>query len=366
VYFTRVVGLSATELGVGFSIAAGCGLVAGVVIGRFADTTEARNITALLMALCGVFSMLLAFADSFMWFVLFSALSSIADRASNTTRAVVLSRIGGPDGRVRIRAYVRSLVNLGISVGTLLAGFVLAVDNPQFYRVVIIIDGFTTIFAAATFMKLPKFYPLKEAKDFRRTEAMRDKNFLLLAFTNAISAFHYHVVDIALPLWILNHTSAPIWVLSILMVMNTVAVVIFQVRYAAGAETVTGAAVLARRGSYWLGIGVFSYSLSTFFDNPWLAAIVLMIASVVHVIGELNQAASAFGIAYGVAPDALQGQYQAVWSLGMGLGGLFAPIALTTLCLSFGVAGWAVLGSMLFVAGYLIPTILKRREVVYG
>ncbi|MEY4348617.1 MAG: hypothetical protein RIS43_1036 [Actinomycetota bacterium] len=366
IYFTRVVGLTATQLGLGFSIGAGFGLAAGLFVGRWADTKDVRSLTVLFMFLAGVFDIVLVLADSFLTFVAINIAISLFDRASNTTRAVLMSRVGGPEGRVRIRAYARSIVNLGISVGTLLAGFVLAADSPTLYRVVIVFNGLTSVVAALSLLGLPRYEPHPEAKDHRKSTALRDRNFVYLTMANSISVFHYHVVDIALPLWIVFHTSAPVWVLSILMVMNTVSVVIFQVRYAAGAEDLTSAARLARKAGYWLFAGVACYSLATYFESPLLATLVLMIASAIHVVGELNQAAAAFGVAYGTAPDALQGQYQAVWGLGTGLGGLVAPIALTTLCLGWGVPGWFVLGGLLFAAGFVVPIIVNARRVPHG
>jgi MFS family permease len=366
IYFTRVVGLSATELGLGFSIAAGFGLGAGLLVGRWADTKEVRSLTVSFMALAGLIEIVLAFANSFLSFVVLNIFISLFDRASNTTRAVLLSRVGGPEGRVRIRAYGRSIVNLGMSVGTLLAGFVLAIDDAGLYRMVIIFNGITSVLSALCLLWLPRFEPFPEAKDHRRSTALRDRNFVMLTMANSISVFHYHVVDIALPLWIVFHTSAPVWVLSVLMVMNTVAVVIFQVRFATGAEDLISAARLGRKAGYWLFVGVTTYSLSTYFSSPILATVVLMIASAIHVVGELNQASAAFGIAYGTAPEALQGQYQAVWGLGTGFGGLLAPIALTTLCLGWGVPGWFVLGGLLFAAGYVLPIIVSVRQASNG
>ena len=366
IYFTKVVGLSATQFGLGLSIAGGFGLIAGVSTGRLADTREAKSLTVFFMTLAGVFDIALAFVDSWLWFVAVNIAISVFDRAGNTTRAVMLSRLGGPDGRVRIRAYARSIVNLGMSLGTLFAGFVLAIDDAGLYKIVIVLNGVSSLGAAYALSFLPKFEPLAEARDHRRTEAIRDRTFLLLTMANAISVFHYHVVDIALPLWILYHTSAPIWVLSLLMVLNTVAVVVFQVRFARGAETAQGAARLARKAGYWLFLGMFTYSLSTYFDSAWIATLVLIAGSVIHVVGELHQASAAFGIAYGVAPEAVQGQYQAVWSFGAGFGYLLAPIALTTLCLGWGVAGWVIVGALLFLAGSVVPVLVNMRTRANG
>ncbi|GAB3955839.1 hypothetical protein GCM10027614_66380 [Micromonospora vulcania] len=41
---------------------------------------------------------------------------------------------------------------------------------------------------------------------------------------------HFSLLNIALPLWIAGHTRAPAWMISALMLINTVLVVLLQVR----------------------------------------------------------------------------------------------------------------------------------------
>jgi hypothetical protein len=290
----------------------------------------------------------------------------IFDRASNTTRAVVISRIAGPEGRVRLRAYIRSVVNLGIALGTTVAGFALVVDSSAVYRGLLVADALTTLIAALAINRLPTFEPHPEAREHRATTALRDRAYLILTGLNAVSSVHYHVLGLAVPLWIANHTKAPIWIVAAAMLLNTIACVLFQVRMSSGSETPRGATHAARQGGMYLALGMFAYATASLTQVSWLAALIVLVASAIHVMGELRQAAASFGIAYGMSPEALQGQYQAVWTLGVGLSNLVAPILITVLCLEWGVPGWVLLGFLFIASGWLIEPIAKRAAANFG
>lgn len=359
-YFTRIVGLHVGQLGVGLSIASAFGVVAALSTGRLADIWGPRGLAVSTMALSGMAMFFLAFAHDFLTFVAGSVAVAMLERASNSARSVIISRIGGPDGRVRIRAYLRSVVNLGIAVGTLCAGVALAIDSPAIYRALIIFDAFTTLFAAFALSKLPTMPPLHGARETRSTTAIRDHRFIGLMLLNVISSMHYHVLEIAVPLWIASHTAAPRWTVAAVLLINTIACVLFQVRLSAGAETPLGAAAVARSGAIFLALGMAVYASAAAVDSPVIATLILLAASAVHVTGELRQAAASFGIGFGLPPENLQGQYQGVWSLGNTVAGMIAPIVLTTLCLTWGWPGWLLLGGLFILSGSAMLPLVRR------
>lgn len=53
---------------------------------------------------------------------------------------------------------------------------------------------------------------------------------------------HHALLTIGMPLWIAGHTTAPHWLVSGLLLLNTVMVVLFQVRASRGTEDLGGAA----------------------------------------------------------------------------------------------------------------------------
>lgn len=369
-YFTRIVGLSATQVGVGLSLAAAAGVAGGFISGRLSDIYDPRKITLFATAMTGVGLLGLALVQSFEWFIALAIVETFFDRCGMSSRSVIISRVGGPEGRVAIRAYLRAVTNVGIGAGSLLAGVALAVDTPWAYRALIVADGITNIVAVAALMRLPQFPPLPAARHERSTEALRDIPFMGLVGLNAILAMHYTVLELAVPLWIVSHTSAPRWVVAVAFLLNTVACVVFQVRLSRGAETARGAAAVTRSSASYLFISMCIYAAASLVASPWIAALIILLAASVHVTGELRQAAGSFGIGFGIPPEHLQGQYQGVWSLGPSLSHMAAPIIVTGFVLTQGILGWFTLGLVFALAGlatpYVVEKAVARQERRYG
>jgi dipeptide/tripeptide permease len=93
-----------------------------------------------------------------------------------------------------------------------------------------------------------------------------------------------------------------------------------------------------------------------------------VVGALAHVLGEVRQAAGSWGIAFGLAPDHAQGQYQGAYSMGIDLGRMLAPIALTWLALRYGVVGWLVMAVVFGAVGLAMPAVVawagdRRPEV---
>jgi MFS family permease len=65
-------------------------------------------------------------------------------------------------------------------------------------------------------------------------------------------------------------------------------------------------------------------------------------------------------LAFGLAPEDAQGQYQGAFIMGSEqVGGMVGPLLLTTLAVGWGAAGWVVLGTMIAICGLTIPLIVR-------
>lgn len=358
-YFTRIIGLSAQEVGIGLAIAAIGGISASLIFGRLADVWGPRSLAVYVTFICALVDFTYLFANTFTSFVIIATLISFLDRGGAAGRTVMISRVGGPDGRVRIRAYLRAVTNVGIGLGSFIAGFALVVDEAWAYQAIIIVNAVTTFAKTYANWKMPNFPPLPGAKHEKATRALRDKAFVSLTLANAALAIHYHMLDLAVPLWVASHTTAPTWVVAAAFLLNTIACVLFQVRMAKGTEDPVNAGFATRQGSYWLALSAVVYAASTYATSPTLATIVILTGAAIHVTGELRQAAGSFGIGYGIPPEHLQGQYQGVWSLSLSASQFASPIVLTFLCLGLGVAGWVILGVIFLVMGAITPPLVK-------
>ena len=78
--------------------------------------------------------------------------------------------------------------------------------------------------------------------------------------------------------------------------------------------------------------------------GPVIAVALLLLGALIHVVGEMRQSAGGWGVAFGLAPDALQGQYQGLFSTSMATSHAIGPLLMTALPIAFGAAGWVALG----------------------
>ncbi|MFD6662194.1 MFS transporter [Micromonospora chalcea] len=357
-FLTRSVGLSVAQVGVALTLTALVSLVASTPMGYLADRLGPRGLQmAALLASAGCTAALVA-VRSFTGFLVVGVLMALADAGTRGARGALIAGAVPPDQRVRTRAYLRAVTNVGISVGTVLAGFALAADTRGAYVTLILLDAATYVLAAAVLLRLPPVPPVPAPAHGPRLIALRDRPFLAFTVLDGLMSMHFSLINIALPLWIAGHTTAPTWLISVCLLVNTVVVILFQVRASRGTEDLTGAGRASRRAGVLLAVACALFAAGG--GVPVAVAVPLLLTgALVHVVGELWHAAAGWGISFGLAPAHAHGQYQGAYGMGMQLGSMVAPVVVTTLAIGWGVPGWLVLGAVFLVLGALVPPVVR-------
>ncbi|MEV5764284.1 MFS transporter [Micromonospora sp. NPDC052213] len=356
-FLTRSVGLTATEVGVGLTVSALVGLLASAPTGYLADRLGPRGTQVAALVAGGALTAALVTVQSFAAFLAVGAATALADAADRGARGALIAGSVPADQRVRTRAYLRATTNVGISVGAVLAGFALAADTRAAYVALILTAATTYLLAAAVFTRLPAIPPAPAPAQGPRLVALRDRPFLAFTVLDGLMSMHFGLLNIALPLWIVGHTRAPAWVISGLMLVNTLVVVLFQVRAARGTESLAGAARASRRAGLAIAAACVLFAASG--GLPTVAAVALLVAgALAHVVGELWHSAAGWGISFGLAPEHAHGQYQGAYSMGFELGRMIAPVVVTTLAVGWGVPGWLLLGGLFLLLGALVPGVV--------
>ena len=279
---------------------------------------------------------------------------------SQTMRMATIAQLGEGEERVAIRAYQRAVTNFGISLGTVFAGIALAINTPLAYRALLAGDAVTFILAGLVFRKMPYMQPTIERGEPLSFQALRDKRFLGATALNAINSLHFVMQSVAIPLWVVRETTAPRWWVSVIMMVNTVAVMLFQVAASRGSGPVFSGAKLYRRASLAISIACILYSMSRGV-NAVIASLILVVASAVHVYGELIGSAGSWSIGFGLADEKHQGQYQGVWSLSWGIGGTVGPAFVTAMAITLGQLGWAIMALLFLINGILMHRLVTHR-----
>lgn len=356
-YFTRIVGLSATQVGIGLSIAGLCGLLSGVPMGHLGDRIGGRELIIVLLLFGALAAAAAAFVETYWQFVLQASVLAVFDRGSAAVRSgLIASTSTGPE-RIRTRAYLRSVTNVGLALGGGAAALALISDTKAAYVTVILVNAASYATAALVLRYYPHIDAVPAEDGAPISQVFRDMPYVVMTALMAAMAVQYSILDVGVPLWVDNYTSAPAWTISLLFVLNTVVVVLFQVAVSRRVETVVVAArVISLSGIvFWLSCVLFATSGGR--PTGWAIAC-LVAAGVVHVIGELMQAAAQFCLGQELAPNNAQGQYQGLASTGFSLSAMIAPTVITLLPIKHGAVGWWILGGIFVALGALLVPVV--------
>jgi MFS family permease len=357
-YFNRIVGLSIAQIGVGLTIAGLFGLLAGIPLGHLADRRGPRTLFVVLGGSVAVLSLAYLLVQTFWQFLGVAIVLTILDRGAGAVRAALIGAVTTGAGRVAARAYLRAITNIGIMAGAGIGALALHFDTALAYRVMFGLDSVLTLASAFVILAIPRVPPQPKAEDGPVWIALRDRGYLAVAALNAGMSIHYAVLDVAIPLWVVDHTDAPRWTVALLLVINTVVVSLFQVRSSRGIADPASAAK-ATRTAGWLLLASMGLFAGASGGGVVVAVALLALGAFVQVLGELLQSSGSFLLSYDLAPDQAQGQYQGVWGTSMSISTMIAPTVLALLPLGLGVPGWIILGVWFAVIGVLFVPVVR-------
>ncbi|MFI5708905.1 MFS transporter [Kribbella sp. NPDC051620] len=357
-YFNRIVGLSIAQIGLGLTIAGLFGLLAGIPLGHLADRRGPRTLFVILGGSVAVLSLSYLLVQTFWQFLGVAIVLTILDRGAGAVRAALIGAVTTGAGRVAARAYLRAVTNIGIMAGAGVGALALHFDTALAYRLMFGLDSVLTLASAFVILAIPRVPPQPKAEDGPVWIALRDRGYLAVAALNAGMSIHYAVLDVAIPLWVVDHTDAPRWTIALLLVINTVVVSLFQVRSSRGIADPASAAK-ATRTAGWLLLASMALFAGASGGGVVVAVALLALGAFVQVLGELLQSSGSFLLSYDLAPDQAQGQYQGVWGTSMSISTMIAPTVLALLPLGLGVPGWIILGVWFAVIGVLFVPVVR-------
>ncbi|GAA3560071.1 MFS transporter [Kribbella ginsengisoli] len=357
-YFNRIVGLSIAQIGLGLTIAGLFGLLAGIPLGHLADRRGPRTLFVLLGGSVAVLSLAYLLVQTFWQFLAVAIVLTILDRGAGSVRAALIGAVTTGTGRVAARAYLRAITNIGITVGAGVGALALHFDTAAAYRTMFVLDSVLTLSSAFIILAIPRVAPQPKSEDGPVWIALRDRGYLAVAALNAGMSIHYAVLDVAIPLWVVDHTEAPRWTIALLLVVNTIVVSLFQVRSSRGIADPTSAARATRQAG-WLLLASMALFAGASGGGVAVAVALLVLGAFVQVIGELLQSSGSFLLSYDLAPNHAQGQYQGVWGTSMSISTMVAPTVLALLPLGLGVPGWIILGVWFAVIGVLFVPVVR-------
>jgi MFS family permease len=363
VYFVEYVELPADRVGLGLGLGGLFGLVTGPYVGRWVDDVGARKATVLFTLLNAAALVGAGFVTEFVGFAVVAAVMGFATSAETVARTTLVSAVMGREDRVRLSAYLRSVFNAGFTIGIFGAGLAIAVDSAWAYLGMIWGHAAIQLVVAAMYFWLPATPPREREKGVVRREgvwsrALKDVPYLLVGQVSSLTRLSGTVLTVAFPVWVVSNTSAPRASAAWLIGLNTVLVVLLQVRAARAADTLYGAARLQIGALLATALACLVIAGTT--NGGALVTVVLLALAVVLLsIGEMWGEGARWCFRYELADQNAQGQYGGVFRLGEIAPRVVGPPLFLWLTSDLETLGWlliALLMALLVVPARLVTS----------
>jgi hypothetical protein len=308
-------------------------------------------------------------AGSWVAFVAMMIVLELVGTASRAARNAYRFDVFPREERVSSNAYFRAARNVGYTLGALLAGIALATDSNEVIRLVPVATAVLLLLNAALVHRLPLTAkhvetesPLESAVHAHgRRSALRNRGFLAMSIFGGVLTTHQVLLNVVIPLWLVEETDAPRVLLAWLFGTNTVMAVLLQVAAARGVVTVADSLRAERRGAFFfvLSCGIVMVTHDTI---GWVTIALVWLGHVTVTGAELFQSAGEWGLQAELSDPARRGEYQGVSQLGFTLGSVWAPAAYTFLAMEWGTPGWLVIAAIVVVAAIAIHPAARAAE----
>lgn len=382
-YFTRIVGLSPTRLGLGLAVAWAIGSVAGVPLGHLADRRGPRGTAAALALATAVVVASFLVVDDFLPFLVAACLYATAQSGLGAARQALVGGLVPEGERTAALARLQATLNAGLAVGAALGGVALTVGTRAAFLAAFTLTALGFLATGLILLRLPAVrpavLPAAVAADGTKADGTKadgargrgrdggfavlaDRRYAVVTLVNTVLLLRMPLLSLVIPLWIADRAPQLGWLGSALFVLNTVGVTLFQVRTARAVTGLPSAARAVRQAGAVLLASCAVFALSAAPVPVWAMAALLVGGAVLQVFGEMKQSAGSWQIAFDLAPADRLGQYQGFFGTGVAVARTAGPLLLTTLLLDGGGPGWLVLGVLFLAAGCAMGPAVRRAE----
>jgi hypothetical protein len=200
-----------------------------------------------------------------------------------------------------------------------------------------------------------------EEETSQRTSVLRNRGYLAMSFFDGILSTNQVLLNVVIPLWLVQETDAPRVLLAWLFGTNTVLAVLLQVPASRGSETVNGALRAARISTGFMVLSCFVVMV-THDTIGWVTITLVWFGHVTVTGAELFQSAGHWGLTSELSEADRRAEYQGATHVGGTLGSVWAPALFTYLAMSWGTTGWMIIAAIVMVGGIGIHPAARAAE----
>jgi len=352
VFFTKIVGLTAFQVGIGITVGEAASFLVAVPLGKVADRIGPRRMWAIGAFGASALYAAWPFIDSMALFLAMMVTLQIVETAGHSGRGAYTLDVFPREERVQSLAYMRVALNVGFTIGALIGGVALAFNNNDVIRAVPLFTAVVLALNALYITRLPDAdhdRAPKPNEELLNPSALRNRGFVSLMTLDGVLGTNQVLLNIVIPLWLVEETDAPRVLLAWLFGTNTLLAVLLQVAAARGVNSVERSLRAARISASFFVLSCLIV-LVTHDTLGWVTIALVWLGHVTVTGAELYQSAASWGYQSELSDPDRRGEYQGAAHIGHTLGSVWAPAVYTYLAMEWGGPGWLVIGGIVVLA----------------
>ncbi len=320
-YLTRSLHFTSDQAGYIY-IAYGIGsLISSPFSGKLSDLLGHRRLMLLSLFLTGFVLMAFPFAQDFAVVLLVTVVWSVVSEAYRPSSLAVIMDLSSPEQRKAAYAVHRLAINIGMSFGPAVGGFLVLVSYPMLFYV----NGLTSIISGLVFVLLP--WRVVERPDVKASGSEPEETgkanpftdtkliYFLLAMLPAIIVFFQH--SSSMSLFLVNDLHLPESAYGILFTINTGLIIFIEVSLNLAMASWRHRTALAL-GTFLVAAGFGAMALAS---DMLTAAITV----VIWTFGEMIMLPTAAAYMGQIAPPERRGEYMGYYQMSFGIAFIIGP-----------------------------------------
>jgi hypothetical protein len=366
VFFTQVVGLRAAQVGLGLTVAGVVSFLVAYPAGKLTDRVGPKRMWSAGALVTALMFAAWPFIDSFTGYLVMVVCFEIIENAGSAGRNAYILDVMPEDERVATQAYMYSSLNVGFTLGAIIGGVALAFDNLTVMRWMPLFTLAIGLLNAVFISRLPRApHDVARSHPDRRTPRVQAKGrgplhnvgWMLASLCNGTLWTNQVLLNVVIPLWLVQATDAPHWLLAWLFGTNTVLCIFLPQYTSRGVATISDALRSVRiSGAFFLASCLIT--MATHSTAGFVTIFLVWLGHVAVTGAELYISGASWAFQAKLMDPSRRGEYGGVAEVFSTLGGRWAPALYTLLAMSWHPAGlpgagWLVIAGIagLAVAG---------------
>lgn len=323
-YVTRSLRLTDGQAGLVFTVYGIGAIITAPLAGRLSDRAGPLRVMKLSLFFSGAVLFVLPFAQTLFAILVITFLWAVAGEALRPASMAIISDVAAPEQRKPAFALNRLAINLGMSVGPVVGGFLAEVS----FKAIFFVDGATSIAAGLILVASRWRFVHAHATQAPATDAtaetpvkrlgpLKDYHFLYFLLALIPVEMVFFQSDAAMPLFLVRDLGLTPSVYGTLFAVNTVIIVLLEVPLNAAMANWPHRPALAL-GSFLFGVGFGGLAFVTGF---WGAAATVVVWTFAEMI--LFPGSSAY--VADLAPAKKRGEYMGLYTMGFSVAFAVGP-----------------------------------------